>query len=106
MIAPVIVNAAIATLICLNSPFMTLQYRTIASGAAWLDRSARGRLRFDGPDAVSFLHALVTNDVEGLSTGRGAYAAWLTPQGRSTGELQSLLSDRDTPYYEYEVMAA
>jgi putative SOS response-associated peptidase YedK len=32
--------------------------------------------------------------------------AWLTPQGRSDEELQKLLSDRQTPYYEYEVMAA
>jgi folate-binding protein YgfZ len=73
---------------------MTPQYRTIASGAAWLDRSARGRLRFEGPDAASFLHALVTNDVTGLPAGRGAYAAWLTPQGRMITDLR-LLRDAD-----------
>jgi tRNA-modifying protein YgfZ len=73
---------------------MTPQYRTIASGAAWLDRSALGRLRFDGPDAASFLHALVTNDVAGLSAGRGVYAAWLTPQGRMITDLR-LLRDED-----------
>jgi putative SOS response-associated peptidase YedK len=33
-------------------------------------------------------------------------AAWLTPQGRSDQELQALLSDRQTPYYEHEVAAA
>jgi putative SOS response-associated peptidase YedK len=32
--------------------------------------------------------------------------AWLTPQGRSDAELQKLLSDRQTPYYEHEVAAA
>jgi len=32
--------------------------------------------------------------------------AWLTPKGRSPEELQSILSDRQTPYYEHEVMAA
>ncbi|HEV8332646.1 MAG TPA: SOS response-associated peptidase family protein [Steroidobacteraceae bacterium] len=32
--------------------------------------------------------------------------AWLTPQGRSDEELQKLLSDRQTPYYEHEVAAA
>ena len=69
---------------------MTPQYRTIASGAAWLDASARGRLRFEGPDAASFLHALVTNDVMGLSAGRGVYAAWLTPQGRMITDLRLL----------------
>ena len=32
--------------------------------------------------------------------------AWLSPQGRSSDELQAILSDRQTPYYEHEVMAA
>lgn len=31
---------------------------------------------------------------------------WLTPQGRGDEELQSILSDRQTPYYEHEVLAA
>jgi len=69
---------------------MTPQYRTIASGTGWLDASARGRLRFEGPDAASFLHALVTNDVAGVPPGRGVYAAWLTPQGRMITDLRLL----------------
>ncbi len=32
--------------------------------------------------------------------------AWLAPEGRSSEELQAVLSDRQTPYYEHEVMAA
>ena len=32
--------------------------------------------------------------------------AWLQPAGRSLDELQAILSDRQTPYYEHEVMAA
>jgi|KBSSwiStaDraftv2_1062776.scaffolds.fasta_scaffold10146_2 putative SOS response-associated peptidase YedK len=32
--------------------------------------------------------------------------AWLSPQGRSQDELQRILSDRQAPYYEHEVMAA
>jgi putative SOS response-associated peptidase YedK len=32
--------------------------------------------------------------------------AWLSPAGRSLDELQRLLADRQTPYYEHEVMAA
>ena len=32
--------------------------------------------------------------------------AWLSPQGRPLEELQSILSDRQAPYYEHEVMAA
>jgi putative SOS response-associated peptidase YedK len=32
--------------------------------------------------------------------------AWLQPKGKSSEELQAILSDRQTPYYEHEVMAA
>lgn len=32
--------------------------------------------------------------------------AWLTPIGRTDDELQAMLSDRQQPYYEHEVMAA
>lgn len=32
--------------------------------------------------------------------------AWLTPDGRSDDELQAILSDRQQPYYEHEIMAA
>jgi putative SOS response-associated peptidase YedK len=32
--------------------------------------------------------------------------AWLSPQGRSLDEMQAILGDRQTPYYEHEVMAA
>ena len=32
--------------------------------------------------------------------------AWLQPAGRPLEELQAILSDRQTPYYEHEVMAA
>jgi putative SOS response-associated peptidase YedK len=32
--------------------------------------------------------------------------AWLSPRGRSDEELQAILSDRQTPYYEHEVLAA
>lgn len=32
--------------------------------------------------------------------------AWLTPEGKSDDELQAILSDRQTPYYEHEDMVA
>lgn len=31
---------------------------------------------------------------------------WLSPQGRTDAQLQSILSDRQKPYYEHEVIAA
>jgi folate-binding protein YgfZ len=64
------------------------QYRTFAAGSGWIDRRARGRLRFDGADATRFLQALITNDVQTLESGRGLYAAYLTPQGRMIADMK------------------
>lgn len=67
---------------------ITDQYRIIEAGAGWIDRTARGRLRFEGRDARTFLQALVTNDVAGLGAGEGADTAYLTPQGRMVAMLR------------------
>jgi putative SOS response-associated peptidase YedK len=32
--------------------------------------------------------------------------SWLTPRGRSTAELQSLLSDRAIPVFQHEILKA
>ena len=68
-------------------PDIAHQYRTIVSGAGFRPRADRGRLRFHGADRVSFLQALVTNDLITLNSHQGAYAAYLTPQGRMVTDL-------------------
>lgn len=67
---------------------LSTQYRIVTTGAGWIDKTPRGRLRFDGRDGASFLHALLTNDVQGLRPGQGAYALYLTPQGRVIADLR------------------
>ena len=64
------------------------QYRIIATGAGQIARQDRGHLRFDGTDAVTFLQALVSNDVAALGPGQGVYATYLTPQGRMISDLR------------------
>lgn len=71
------------------------QYRIIAAGAGWIDRSARGRLKFSGKDARAFLQALVTNDLDAIAPGSGIDAAYLTPQGRMIAMLRILVSATD-----------
>ena len=71
------------------------QYRIIAAGAGWIDRSARGRLKFAGKDARAFLQALVTNDLDAIAAGSGIDAAYLTPQGRMIAMLRILVSASD-----------
>jgi len=69
-------------------PNIGSEYRIITTGAGWVDRSARGRLRFEGRDALPFLQALVSNDVEAIAPGQGIYATYLTPQGRMITDLR------------------
>src|SRR6188768_3887390 len=70
------------------------QYRIIfgstgrgGAGAGWAEKTVRGRLRFDGADRLSFLQALMTNEIAALQPGAGAYTAYLTPQGRMIADL-------------------
>jgi folate-binding protein YgfZ len=53
-----------------------------------VDRSERGKLALTGPEAKTFLHGQVTNDIEGLEPGRGCYAAFLTHKGKMLGDLR------------------
>jgi folate-binding protein YgfZ len=55
---------------------------------AWFVRRDRGRLRLTGADALTFLQALVTNDVAALAPGRTCEAAYLTPQGRMITDMR------------------
>ena len=72
---------------CVIERDIALQYRIIAEGAGWAEKTDRGRLRFEGADRVSFLQALLTNEVASLRPGTGAYALYLTPQGRMIADL-------------------
>ena len=56
--------------------------------ASWRRRTDRGRLRLTGRDAVSFLQALISNDVEALAVGGSCDAVYLTPQGRMIADMR------------------
>jgi folate-binding protein YgfZ len=64
------------------------EYEQLRMGAGVVDLEARGRLRIEGPRAAEMLNGLVTNDVAQLQTGRGAYAAALTPKGKIVADLR------------------
>jgi aminomethyltransferase len=57
-------------------------YRALRTGAAWLDLSARGKIRVTGDDRVRFLHAMSTNHIKELSPGDTRYLFFLSAQGR------------------------
>jgi folate-binding protein YgfZ len=66
------------------------EYRTLTEGCGLVDRSGRGRLALTGSDRRAFLHGQVTQDIEGLEPGHGAYAALLTHKGKMLSDMRVL----------------
>jgi len=65
---------------------MTNGYQALRESAAWIDLSARGKIRVTGEDAGRLLHAMTTNNVKELADGAGLYAFFLTDKGRITAD--------------------
>jgi tRNA-modifying protein YgfZ len=57
------------------------EQRALAGSAGLVDRSHRGVLRITGPDRLSWLHSLTTQDLEHLAPGSVAEALILSPNG-------------------------
>jgi folate-binding protein YgfZ len=68
-------------------------YDTVLERCGLLDRSERGKLALQGPDAAAFLQGQLTNDIEALAPGSGCYAAFLTPKGKMLGDVRVLLTE-------------
>jgi folate-binding protein YgfZ len=85
-------------------------YAALREGAAIGEIAPRGQIAVAGPDRLTFLHGLLTNDTASLAPGRGCYAAWLTPQGRMLCDLHVLESGDmvllDVPAAETGAIAA
>jgi folate-binding protein YgfZ len=62
-------------------------YSALRDGAGWIERLDAGRLRLRGRDRKTYLHGLLTNDIESLTAGTGIYAALLTAQGRMISDM-------------------
>jgi folate-binding protein YgfZ len=65
-------------------------YRAAFEDVAIQETGPRGVVALIGPDAVPFLHGILTNDIAALGIGEGCYAAWLTPQGRMIADMHVL----------------
>ncbi len=70
-------------------------YEAATTAAALFDASSREQLRVTGPDAVSFLQGMVTNDVGSLAPGASCYAALLTAKGGMVGDVRVLRREAD-----------
>jgi tRNA-modifying protein YgfZ len=76
--------------------------RALWQGAGVVDRCARGAVAVTGPDALSFLHSLLSQDVNGLADGEGVHSLLLSPQGKLDVDLR-LLRVGDEGWLDCEV---
>lgn len=65
-------------------------YDAVKKTTGMADRSAAARFRVTGPDRITWLQGLLTNDIAALTPGTGCYAAYLTPQGRMLADVRVL----------------
>ncbi len=66
------------------------QYRQLREECGLVDRSGRGKLLVTGEEAAEYLQGQLTNDVEGLATGEGCYAALLDRKGHIQADMRVL----------------
>ena len=59
------------------------QYNAVKNGVGWRDLTQeRSKFAAVGPDRITFLHALLSNNVESLGEDTGVYTTLLTPTGK------------------------
>jgi tRNA-modifying protein YgfZ len=66
------------------------QYRQLREECGLVERSERGILVVSGAEAGEYLHGQLTNDVEALEPGEGAYAALLDRKGHMQADMRVL----------------
>jgi folate-binding protein YgfZ len=77
------------------------EQRALAAGTAMVDRSHRGVVAITGPDRLSWLHSLSTQDLEHLEPGQSAETLILSPQGHIEHHL-TLTDDGDALWAHVE----
>jgi folate-binding protein YgfZ len=83
---------------------MTATYETLSSSPVFFRRSA-GMARVEGPDRVTWLQGMVSNDVARLRSGSGCYAGALNARGRVLA-LMTVMADEDSLWLLMDADAA
>jgi folate-binding protein YgfZ len=65
-------------------------YDALRNRAAWIDLSARGKIKLTGEDRARLLHAMTTNHIQQLTPGSGCYAFFLNDKGRVLADANVL----------------
>jgi len=69
------------------------EYRAVRSSAGFFDLCNYAIVQLTGPDRVSFLQGMVSNDVKKLTPGAGVYAAVLDVNGKVLADLRVLCAE-------------
>src|SRR5436305_4501882 len=72
---------------------ITEYYQAAIDSAVLAEKDWFGIVKLSGPDRVSWLQGMVTNDVQKLTPGSGCYAAHLTPQGKIVAQMHIFADD-------------
>ena len=81
------------------------QYRALREAAGCLRRDGRGIVAVRGSEAADYLQGQLTQDVEALEPGEGAYAALLARKGRMQGDMRVLRLDPESFGLDVEAVA-
>ena len=65
-------------------------YDALRNRAAWIDLSARGKIKLTGEDRAPLLHAMTTNHIQQLTPGSGCYVFFLNDKGRVLADANVL----------------
>ena len=63
------------------------QYQAVRDAVGFLDLSDRGKIEVAGPDRITFLHSMISNDVKELPELAGRYGTFLTARGRIVSDF-------------------
>jgi folate-binding protein YgfZ len=73
------------------------EYTAAADHAALFDASPRGKIEVTGPDALTFLHNLTTNDIKALAPGTGCEAFLATVKAKAVAYVWLYRVEGPTP---------
>lgn len=68
-----------------------LEQRKLLAGDAYVERTDQSIIRVSGPDAKSWLHSLLTQDILNLQNGDSTEALLLSPQGHIEHQLKIVI---------------
>ncbi|MEE8349308.1 MAG: glycine cleavage T C-terminal barrel domain-containing protein [Acidobacteriota bacterium] len=69
------------------APDILKQHQAVRETVGFLDLKDRGKIEVTGPDRITFLHAMISNDVTELSELAGRYGTLLTDRGKLVADF-------------------